>query len=75
MAYKFPPDHERPIRYRLDPARTEPEAWRPHPSRPPAPPSTPAPKSEERPKSRPSYAEIDVVEADMSHDSRVERDG
>ncbi len=74
MAYKFPPDHERPIRYRLDQPRTEPEAWRPHPV-PPTRPSAPAPKSEERPKSRPSFAEIDVVEADMSHDSRVERDG
>jgi hypothetical protein len=73
MAYKFPPDHERPIRYRLDTPRTEPEAWRPHPAAPPRP-SSPAPKSEERPKSRPSFAEIDVVEADMSQDARVERD-
>ncbi len=73
MAYRFPPEHERRIRFSPEPQpqpQPEPESWRPRAGRI----ETPAPKSEERRKSRPSFAEIDVVEADMSHDARVEPD-
>jgi len=69
MRDPFPPEHERRITFWADVAVAAPSSSRAVPRRPPSsiPPA-------ERRKSLPSYAEIDVVEANLANDPRVDRD-
>jgi hypothetical protein len=69
MRDPFPPEHERRITFRAHVAAPMPASSRPAPARPAS--SIPPPG---RRKSMPSFAEIDVVEANLANDPRVDRD-
>jgi hypothetical protein len=70
MGYRFPSNHEQRVTFAADEVPTSPSSRR-LPSRPPS--SSVASSPGEARKSRPSFAEIDVVEADLTHDARFER--
>jgi hypothetical protein len=79
MRDPFPPEHERRVTFSLDGPgerlREPPSVYGSSPRRSHAPPAAvAAAPASERPRSRPSFAEIDVVEADLARDPRVERD-
>ena len=65
MSYRFPEEHGRRIAIPRDETPTERRIRS-------APPASSPPG--ERRKSRPSFAEIDVVEADLANDARFERE-
>jgi hypothetical protein len=71
MGYRFPPEHEQCVTFSRDELPTEPRSKR-GPEVAGWGAAALSTAGEER-KSQPSFAEIDVVEADLSLDPRFER--